>query len=93
MAKSNKYTWADLKKLIDKLEPAQLKQEIRWWGEERGGKIINVSKLKEDHTDIGDNWEPVSDYKGEKGWDDKPLDLYDGSSNILPKGTPIIYVD
>ena len=83
------FTWADLKAYANKLSENQLVQPVLWWGDERGGNVVRVDGLEEDYTDFsGECWEPVSAYEGEKDYD-----VYDGSSNILFKDTPILYVD
>ena len=44
---AKKFTWADLKKMVNKLPPKELKKEITWWGDETGGKITGAAPLEQ----------------------------------------------
>lgn len=55
MKKKDKvFTWADLKKIVNKMPAKLLKGEVRWWGEEKGGTVQYVHILEEDYHDDGD---------------------------------------
>lgn len=89
MAKDKEITWRELKEFVNKLPEILLDDEVIYWGEEKGGTVNSLMCLEEDYTNVSDEyWEPVSVYKGDKDYED---DIPD--SPLLPKGTPIIYID
>lgn len=55
--KDKKFTWADMKRIVNRIPPEILKQEIVIWpeDEERGLKINCIEILKEDYVHDGDN--------------------------------------
>lgn len=74
-----------MKDFVNQLSSLQLKKHINWWGEERGGKVIDVYCLQEDFCQTDYGIEPASVQEYEEG--DKPYPI------THPKGTPIISVD
>jgi hypothetical protein len=75
-----------LKAALDKLTPDQLKQPVRWSGEERSGKIETMWVLTEDHVNpSGDGLEPVSMYE------DEPEAIE--AETRTPAGTVLLLVD
>ena len=83
--RKKKFTWADLKKFANKLPPKELKKEVIWWGEERGGKIDFANQLDEDFVETDYGCEPASVQEYEK--DEEPYPL------AYRKGTPILHTD
>lgn len=75
-----------LKAMLDQLTPEQLKQPVRWSGEERSGKIDTMWVLEEDYVNpSGDGLEPVSAYK------DEPEAIE--AETRTPAGTVLLLVD
>lgn len=86
--KKNNYTWADLKEFVNELPEEQLSKEVVWWGDERGGKIINAECLNEDYGNpSGMGQEPRSVYEGEPDY------VADEWEMDYEKGTPILLAD
>jgi hypothetical protein len=85
-----KFTWADLKKIVNKLPAHLLKSPVIGWHEdsEAGIKIVYTEKLKEHYVFDGDEGcAPINLMKKEDDYD--PEDNY----IVHPKGTIIlIYV-
>lgn len=89
MSTYKKFTWYDLKRVIDKMPEARLKDEVRGWKDEDGVTITGVEILKEDYHDDGDigTW-PKSimlENLGDDDEEDYPL--------VFPKGTRILNVE
>ncbi len=80
---NEKFTWADIKEFANKLDEQQLKEPVRWWGEEEGGVMINAVLLEEDYVQTDYSMEPASVQEYEEGED--PYEV------ALVKGTPILY--
>lgn len=80
--KKEKFTWQNLKDVVNTLNEEQLKNEVIWWGDERGGKIVYVEILNDDYVDDGDcGVMPLKDWNSE----------IDGSAEIkIKKNTPIL---
>ena len=85
MVKSKKFTWGTLKKFINKLPESELKKEVNWWGEERGGKINFAHTLEEDYVITDYGCEPASVQEYEDGEEPYPI--------AYKKGTPILNTD
>lgn len=86
MEQEKKFTWADLKEFVNKIDPGFLDQEVMWWGEDRGGKISGAKQLTEDYGNpSGDGVEPVSVYKDEPDFDESEFDIQEG--------TPVLFAD
>lgn len=75
-------TWTDLKKFANSLPEKELQKDVIWWGEEKGGKIESITRLKEDYVSTADcGCEPLSVLEDEDEWD-----------AVYKKGTPIINI-
>lgn len=81
-------TWADLKVFVNSLNEEQLLHPIRWWGEERGGKVTSISALPEDYISDGEGYSPKSSYDNET-----LADALEADEPIMVKGTPMLYMD
>lgn len=81
-----KFTYQDLKNLIDTLSPEQLLKEVICCGEETmGGRVEKLWIVEEDHINpSGEYMEPISSYK-----DDPDIDL-EMEAIVCAKGTPIL---
>ena len=82
---NKKFTWADLKKVVNELPEDMLWRDVRWWGEERGGTVKSVSLLDEVYVQNDEGFEPMSAHEGSED------SYYEGSE--LPAGYPILTVD
>lgn len=81
-------TYADLKEALSKLNDTQLQQEVRWWGDETGGKIERFDILEEEYISV-DN-EPMEPRSVALECNDgEPLDESLITAR-LPAGTPIL---
>jgi hypothetical protein len=80
------FTWGDLKNFANELPVEELKKEVIWVGEERGGKICSSERLPEDYGTDDYYLCPVSILKesAEEGEEIKVL---------YQKGTPMLYED
>lgn len=81
-------TYAELKAKLDTFTPEQLAAEVRWWGDERGGRIERVDLLDEPWVQTGEGFEPFSSYS-----DDPDMVAELDGAETLPTGTPILAVD
>lgn len=87
---AKKFTWADLKRIANEIPEERLSNEVKWWGEERGGKISGVQTLEEDYHDDGDSGtmpRSIMLENIEPGQDEEDFPL------IHAKGTRILDVD
>lgn len=77
-------TYADLLTALHTLTPEQLAQEVRWWGDERGGCIVSVDVLECEYGNVsGDGHEPITVYTSDpEAWAE--------SSDIMPAGTVLL---
>lgn len=89
MATEKKFTWADLKRIVNKIPAARLKDSVIIWEDERGATVTRVRILEEDYHEDGDTgtW-PKSIMKSEiKGSTDYTADDF---PRVFKKGTRII---
>lgn len=85
------FTWADLKKAVNKMPEAELKKGVRVWGVDRAFSIDGVKVLKEDYLDDGDSGSiPRSEAK--KNYSPTEYNEYKNEVNY-PKGTRILLTD
>lgn len=88
MAKSKSFTWKDLKVICNSLNEEQLKMDVHWIGEERGGPVESLEIFEEDMiSPSGDGVEPKSSYANDKDFNVEEEEV------IFAKGTPILWVD
>lgn len=81
----NKFTYRDLKEIINSLTSEQLDKEVIWAGDGRGGKIDSVWIADEDQINpSGDGMEPISAYF------DDPDFIWEDELVVCEKNTPII---
>jgi len=90
MSTNNNLTWADLKRIVNKMPESRLKDEVTiWTDDERAYKIDCVEVLKEDYVFDGDEGcAPKSVMKegDPKDWKENRAEYY----TVHPKGTRII---
>lgn len=80
---NKKFTWQELKDIVNSLDEEQLKNAVTWWGDERGGRIEAVEILNEDYVDDQDGHSmPISEWESET---DEKTEI------IFKKGTPILW--
>jgi hypothetical protein len=89
MTQDKKFTWYDLKRVIDKMPLSRLRDEVRVWADEQGGYVSGVEILKEDYHDDGDVGTMPKSVMLENLGDDDPEDY----PLIFPKGTRILSVE
>jgi hypothetical protein len=75
-------TWAELKEACNKIPESQLNEPVRWWGDERGGKINYTKPLKEDMVMTDEGWEPKQYQESENDYTEE-----------MPKGYLVLYTD
>ena len=82
-----------LQELYDRLDalrpsltPEQLAEPVRWWGDDRGGEVLAVDVLPEEHITVGEGYEPRSLFK-----DDQPDEI--DILGRVPKGAVLLRVD
>jgi hypothetical protein len=80
-----KFTWGDLKSIINELPTSELEKQVVWWGEEVGGTINKVLILDEDYVATDYGCEPASVQEYEEGDEEYPI--------AYEKGTPILMED
>lgn len=83
------FTWQDLKDLCGTLTAGDLAKKVRWWGADRGGIVVYAFGLEEDNVLTDEGYIPASIYNESKEEGDEDVE----DMTVLPKGTPIIYVD
>lgn len=91
--KDEKFTWADLKKIVNKMPASALKREVVGWKEESGVVVTGVMILKEDYLYDGDEGcaprstlqDAIAEAKKD-GWEDE-------YHVVHPKGTRILDVE
>lgn len=85
-----KFTWADLKKVVNRMPADALSRDVTIWTEdERCYTVTNVERLKEDYVDDGDcGCCPKSIMKNgdPEGWKENK----DEYGVVYPKGTRIV---
>jgi hypothetical protein len=60
-ADAPKFLFSDLLEVLKNATPEQLLQEVRWWGDECGGRLIGLEPLEEDYVHTGgEGMEPRS---------------------------------
>jgi hypothetical protein len=82
---NEKFTFRDLKKVLDTLTEEQLNMEVRWAGDSRGGTMDSIWIVEEDQINpSGDGMEPVSAYDNDPDFDatDEPV--------VCKKGTVLL---
>lgn len=80
-----KYTYRELKDILNSLSEEQLNNEVMWAGDSRGGKIGSVWIAEEDQINpSGDGLEPVSAYDNDPDFDATE------ESVVCKKGTLIL---
>jgi hypothetical protein len=78
-----------LRTLLNALIQEELKQPIRFWGEDTSGTITSLEILSENYINpSGEGCEPVSAYKDEEDYED----LYATEPVVFPKGTIVFEV-
>lgn len=83
-------TLGQLKNFINSLNEDELKQPVRFWGEETGGIITSANILSEDYINpSGEGCEPVSIYKEEPDFEE----LYQDEPVVITKGSIIFNVN
>lgn len=82
-------TWAELKEACNKIPEAQLNEPVRWWGEERGGKVNSVYPLHEDYVSGEEGWEPKSIQEVDEFQSQEDID----NMVTMPKGFFVLSTD
>jgi hypothetical protein len=62
MIEQKKYTYRELKEVLNSLNDEQLNGEVMWAGDGRGGKIGGAWIVEDQINPSGDGMEPVSAY-------------------------------
>lgn len=75
-------TWQNIKDLANALNDEQLKNPVRWWAEDEGGKIDDANMLPEDYVSDGESYSPRSEIDET---------LIDENEPVLPEGTPMLW--
>jgi hypothetical protein len=80
-----KFTYRDLKQMINYLTEEQLDLQVRWAGDGRGGTLDKLWIVEEDQINpSGDGMEPVSAYDN-----DPDFDASD-EAVVCPKGSVLL---
>lgn len=82
-------TFQKLKDFCNGLTDEQLSEPVRWWGDERGGKVVSAQVLDEDFYRTDEYVTPES----EMDWDEYDEEDKADITVAMKKGTPILYVD
>ena len=83
-------TWAHLRAFANMLTEEQLAQPVRFWGEETGGTASGMECLPEDFINDGESFSPKSSYESDLL---EQMEKDDEIEEVMPKGTPMIYMD
>lgn len=89
MSNEKDYTWKELKEFINQLPEEVLDLPVRWWGDERGGKIHKAECLKEEYAMNDEGWQPKSVLEPDDFTTQEEIDEYPS----MPKGSPILHTD
>lgn len=81
-------TWADLKVFANSLNGEQLAMPLRWWGEERGGKVTSIAALEEDYVSDEEGYSPASSYDAVT-----LAEVLENDEPVMKCGTPMLYMD
>jgi len=82
-------TWAELKAFCNEIPDQFLSEQVRWWGDERGGIINLCSKIEEDMICTEEGWEPRSVYDDEDTYTQEEIK----KMPVLLKGAPVLFTD
>lgn len=96
MKNKEKFTWADLKRIANKVPESRLKDEVViWTDEERGLLVHNVEILSEDYLFDGDEATAPRSVMKEIIDEEKRNGTYvDGEYYVVhPKGRRILYAE
>lgn len=84
--------WSDLKTFCNSLSEEQLQNEVRVWGEEKGGGIYAISEIQDDLINpSGDGLEMKSIYTESEDKDDK--EIGEEEDIVVSKGSIILELD
>lgn len=84
-----KLSWKELKDFANSLPEEVLEQDVKWWGDERGGTLVNTHKLEEDYVCTDEGWEPKSVHESYESYSKEDIE----DMPQLAKGTPILWAD
>lgn len=84
-----KLSWQELKDFVNSLPDEVLEQDVRWWGDERGGTLVNTHKLEEDYICDDEGWQPKSVFDNDDTYTKEEIE----DMPLLEKGTPILWAD
>lgn len=83
-----KFTWRELRDFANKLDEKHLDEQVKWWGEDRGGDIHGAGELEVDYVLDEEGYCPKKEYNES---------LAEGEEKIeevaLAKGYPMLYTD
>jgi hypothetical protein len=88
MSNDTKFTWGDLKKVINKLPEEELNKEVIVWNEESGCRITEVEILNEDYYQDEECCIPESELKHILKEEGETMDTH---PLVLKKGSAVLF--
>lgn len=81
--------YKQLKEALEKLNEAQLEEDVIWWGNfpPGGSKIVDMMVLEDDYVNVGEGCEPLEPYLGTEYEEDAKENI------VLKKGYPILVAE